>query len=140
MPKAKLTQAAWATEAYGAHGLGHHVHFLEVDEAVEAGLVALVGEGHVLEQQRHKRNQRWLQLANEDAIGAMIATGIDQSFELLKDFPKFRWYLLPGLMQSRNGHVRQAHDNGKEGIQILILFAAVNWGKCRLASCLLICN
>lgn len=109
------------------------MHLLEVNQPVEACLIALVGERHVLEQQRHEGNQRRLQFTHKDTIGAMIATGIDECLELLKDLAELRGYLLPGLMQTRHGHIRQSHDNGKEGIKILVLLAAemgklkINW-------------
>lgn len=100
------------------------MHLLEVNQPVEACLIALVGKCHVLEQQRHEGNQWRLQFAHKDTIRPMIATGIDKRFELLKDFAEFRGYLLPGLMQPRHGHIRQTHDNGKESIKILVLLAA----------------
>jgi len=111
-----LTQTPGATEADGTHRLGHHVHLLEVHQAVQTGLVALVGEGHVLEQQRHERDQRRLQLAHEHAVRPVVAAGVDQGLELLEDLPELRWDLLPGLLQPGHRHVREAHYHGEEGV------------------------
>lgn len=59
-----LTEVPGPAEPHAAHRLGHHVHLLEVDQPIQAGLVALVGERHVLQQQGHKRDHRRLQLAH----------------------------------------------------------------------------
>lgn len=100
------------------------MHLLEVHQAVEAGLVALVGEGHVLEQQRHERDKRRLQLAHEDPVGPVVTAGVDQGLELLEDLPELGRDLLPGLLEAGHCHVGQAHHHGEEGVQVLVLLAA----------------
>lgn len=55
-----------STESNGPHGLSKHVHLLEVHQAVETGLVTLVRESHVLDQQRHEGYHWWLELAYID--------------------------------------------------------------------------
>ena len=44
---AALTQWSAAAVTQRSHRLRQHVHLLEVDEAVDAGRVAVVREGHV---------------------------------------------------------------------------------------------
>jgi len=92
------------------------VHLLEVHQAVQAGLVALMGEGHVLEQERHEGNQRRLQLAHEHSVRPVVATGVDQGLELLEDLPELRRNLFPGLLQPGHRHVGQTHYHSEEGV------------------------
>lgn len=100
------------------------MHLLEVDQAVQAGLVALVGKGHVLEQQRHEGDERRLQFAHKHAVRPMVATGLNQGLEFQVQFAELGRYLVPGLLQARHRIVGQAHDDGEERIQILVLLAA----------------
>lgn len=59
----------------------------------------------------------------------MIARRINQRLELRKGSLQLAGQTFPGLSEPSDGHVAQSHDDGKEGIQILELFAATtnNW-------------
>lgn len=53
-----------STVPNGSHRLCHHVHLLEIHQAIEAGFVALVRKSHVLEQQGHEGDHRRLEFAD----------------------------------------------------------------------------
>lgn len=80
----------------GPHRLRQHVHFLKVDETIQAGLVPFVGESHVFEQQRHEGHDGRLQFAHADPVSPVIPTRVDQRLELGVEFAEFRRQLLPG--------------------------------------------
>lgn len=107
-----------------AHRLCHHVHLLEVDEAVQTGFVALVRKSHVLEQQRNEGDDGRLQLAHEHAIRAMVAARIDQRLEFCENLTELGRNLVPRLRQPRHRHIGQTHHDGEERVQVLVLFAA----------------
>lgn len=61
---------------HNLHSLCNHAHFLEVDQAVEVGLVALVNEGHVFEQQRYEGDGRGAKLGERQAVRPVIEGGV----------------------------------------------------------------
>jgi hypothetical protein len=101
------------------------MHFLKVDEPVGVGLVSLMRKGHVLEGQRHKRNDGRDHLINGHAVGPVVSGGVNEGLELGKDLSGLGGKAFPGLTHPRHCHVPQAHHNGKERVNILVLLAAV---------------
>lgn len=106
------------------HRLREHVHLLEVHEAVEARLVALVRECHVLQQQRHEGYDRRLELPDAHPVSPVVSARIDQRLEFRVELPEFRGELLPRQRQPRNRHVAQTHHYSAESVQVLVFLAA----------------
>jgi hypothetical protein len=108
----------------GPHGLGEHVHFLEVDQPVEASFVSFVGECHVFEEEGHERHHGRSHFANGHAVRPVVAARVDQTLKLGERFPRLGRHLVPRLGQPADGHVGQSHHDRAKGVQVLVLFAA----------------
>lgn len=101
------------------------MHLLKVDEPVDVGLVPFVAEGHVLEQKWHEGHQRRMHLGYGHPVAPMVARRVDERLKLGESALQLSRQPLPRLAEPTDGDVAQAHHNGKERIQVLVLTAAV---------------
>lgn len=119
-------------EPYRPHGLREHVHLLEVDQSVEAGLVAFVGKRHVLEEERHERDHRGLELPDAHPVRPVVPARVYHRLELGVQLPELRGEFLPRQREPGDGDVAQAHHDRAEGVQVLVLFAATTSNEIKL--------
>jgi len=85
-----------------------------------------VSKGHVLEDEGHKEDEGRGHLVDGHAVRALIPGGVNQGLKFGKDLAGLGRESFPGLTHPTHGNIPKAHDDGKEGIDILILLTTVS--------------
>lgn len=76
------------------------------------------------DEQRHERYHGRRQFAHRYPVRPVVPAGVDERFVFGELFPGFRRQLVPSSRQPANSHVAQAHQDGEESVEIVILLAA----------------
>lgn len=84
-----------------------------------------MSKGHILDQQRHERNDWWRESAHRYPIGSVVPRRVDESLQLGEQLARLGRQFLPRQRQSRHGHVSEAHHDGKQRIQVFEVTAVL---------------